>query len=248
MRRVDLIVEGQPYSKARPRVTTRGTYTPKVQKANEEALAWQIRLACEHRPFEAAVEVGLIFYRSNRQRIDIDNLVKQVLDAANGVAWKDDAQVTSIVARKRFDGERPRTVISIRDDHDTNFETPVEREREAQCRRCGIVFRYVPYPSQPKPRVCSRTCTQTVVCANGECGRKFTPNVKSQRYCTRECAARCKKRNRLIADRRRAAARAKDRCQRCGKELARRGAVLCREHWLENTHQRKVDLTNGTAR
>ena len=43
---------------------------------------------------------GLLFHT---KKPDIDNIVKSVMDALNGVAWHDDAQVVSILARKEYD-------------------------------------------------------------------------------------------------------------------------------------------------
>jgi Holliday junction resolvase RusA-like endonuclease len=46
-------------------------------------------------------EVELDFYTS-RSALDIDNLVKPVLDALTGMYWKDDRQVYRIVANKHY--------------------------------------------------------------------------------------------------------------------------------------------------
>ena len=43
---------------------------------------------------------------------DVDNLLKFVMDALNKVFWKDDSQVVSVIAQKRYD-EKPRTIIQI---------------------------------------------------------------------------------------------------------------------------------------
>ena len=43
---------------------------------------------------------------------DVDNCIKFVMDSLNKVFWKDDSQVSSIIAQKRYD-ENPRTVIQI---------------------------------------------------------------------------------------------------------------------------------------
>jgi Holliday junction resolvase RusA-like endonuclease len=43
---------------------------------------------------------------------DLDNLVKFVKDCLNGIAWKDDAQVVTLAATKKYD-ENPRTMIEI---------------------------------------------------------------------------------------------------------------------------------------
>jgi Holliday junction resolvase RusA-like endonuclease len=46
---------------------------------------------------------------------DADNIAKAVLDALNGVAWDDDAQVTTLLVRKSPDRRRanPRTFVTI---------------------------------------------------------------------------------------------------------------------------------------
>lgn len=46
---------------------------------------------------------------------DVDNIAKLVLDALNGVAWEDDAQVTDLVVGKcrRTRGVEPRTYVWI---------------------------------------------------------------------------------------------------------------------------------------
>ncbi len=46
------------------------------------------------------------------KRPDIDNLQKFLFDSLNGVFWKDDSQICSVIAQKRYD-ERPRTVIQV---------------------------------------------------------------------------------------------------------------------------------------
>lgn len=43
---------------------------------------------------------------------DIDNCIKFLADALNGVFWRDDSQICSIIAQKLY-AEKPRTVIII---------------------------------------------------------------------------------------------------------------------------------------
>lgn len=45
-------------------------------------------------------------------RPDLDNYVKQVEDALLGYAYRDDAQIVTIIARKRY-GEPPRWEITL---------------------------------------------------------------------------------------------------------------------------------------
>lgn len=239
MRRVELTIAGNPYSKARPRVTSRGTYTPAAQKANADALAWDIRIACQHRPFTGNVAVDLTFYRRNRQRIDLDNLIKQVLDAANGVAWLDDSQVTAITAKLHYDPADPRTDLVITDDESTMERGTKAFHVEASCERCGSRFTYRPYPSQRAPRYCSQSCTLEATCE--ECGRWFRKQDRRQRFCSRPCAARSRATRTKISNAAKARARPPNYCRRCNARLARGPSVLCRDCWFAiPSHSRRT--------
>lgn len=115
MREVRLTIDGEPLAKVRAQITRRGNFTPAKHVADAERIAWDLRIACRHRPFQGAIAIGLIFYRKDNHVIDLDNMVKHVLDAGNEVAWKDDTQIVEIHARKDVDRRKPRTVIAIRE-------------------------------------------------------------------------------------------------------------------------------------
>uniref|UniRef100_A0A6M3IY95 Putative endodeoxyribonuclease n=1 Tax=viral metagenome TaxID=1070528 RepID=A0A6M3IY95_9ZZZZ len=50
---------------------------------------------------------------------DLDNYIKTLLDALNGYAFRDDAQVTSLEVKKRFagTGEVPRIELTLEVDN-----------------------------------------------------------------------------------------------------------------------------------
>lgn len=117
--------------KARPRVTRQGhAYTP---SATREAEALVRREWCRvaggahampHVPVtvEVTTERPMPGSRPRHMasepdtfRPDVDNDCKLVLDALNGVAWADDAQVTCLVARKldRTRDTRERTAVTV---------------------------------------------------------------------------------------------------------------------------------------
>lgn len=120
--------------KARPRFGRFGTYTPAETRNAERAvlaafLAETGRGEADGPLFAAgpvAVEVAVLMplpksaprregSRPYTSRPDADNVAKLVLDALNGHAWKDDAQVTDlhVVKMDRTRGLAPETVVLV---------------------------------------------------------------------------------------------------------------------------------------
>jgi Holliday junction resolvase RusA-like endonuclease len=65
-------------------------------------------------PFVGPVSVTLDFYFSGAAPAgDLDNLIKFVLDALNGSAWVDDAQVVRIIAAKHISAGEDKTVLMV---------------------------------------------------------------------------------------------------------------------------------------
>lgn len=104
---VQFWVPGEPRSKARPRFA-RGpndsvsTYTPEETKEGEQAIAWAAVAAQPlMEPVSGPVAIDAVFYLYRRNRRDIDNMIKCVLDGLNEVAYLDDQQVVRVSAVKR---------------------------------------------------------------------------------------------------------------------------------------------------
>jgi crossover junction endodeoxyribonuclease RusA len=95
-------VTGRPHPKKRPRFSRGQVYTCAQTKQAERVIAWAWKCA-RHRLIEGDVEVIVDFVCPDNRRGDLDNLVKLVLDALNGVAWYDDKSVTRIVASLSVD-------------------------------------------------------------------------------------------------------------------------------------------------
>lgn len=112
-----LVHEGIPIPKARPRVTPDGRrlYNPKRTTDAQRSLGWAFVKAMDHGPvFTDRVALLAIFYRPDRRRLDVDNLMKLVMDAATKAkVWNDDSQVTAQAALLELDPARPRTVIAL---------------------------------------------------------------------------------------------------------------------------------------
>lgn len=118
MTEITFTVPMTPVAKARARSTRGGgkPYTPdKTRKAEAGIATYATRAMAGRRPLTGPVELCLAFYftppaswsASKREKAlrfmgwkiskpDIDNLQKSVMDAGNGIIWKDDNQVAVI--------------------------------------------------------------------------------------------------------------------------------------------------------
>lgn len=193
----EFTVPGEPISKSRARFTKRGSktvaYTPEKTKAGEHAMAAAyLKVAKKfNKDPEAAYAVRAHFYNGTRQRRDVDNMVKLVLDGLNNVAWVDDNQVLEIAARKSFVAkEEARTVVQVFLIGDLNLP-------KKACAECGEMFRtYASWDNSPSPKIyCSPDCSKTALnrklrrtceyCGNDFAAPKSTSTAK---YCSPECA------------------------------------------------------------
>lgn len=127
-----VLISGNPQGKGRPRVGKRGKhvvmFTPKETVEYEARIAAEAALSMQQACLEiirGPVELKLEIFmpipasyskgKATRCRAgqvvptkkpDIDNIIKAVCDAFNGVVWVDDTQVTDLVVSKRF-GDEP---------------------------------------------------------------------------------------------------------------------------------------------
>ena len=141
-RKIEFFVPGAPVGKGRPRAARRGAgvvmFTPEKTAGYEALVAATAAaaLACDalaHQlldgPLEAVLEMRFpapaSWSKARRARAlagaewhtskpDADNVAKAVLDACNGVVFRDDAQVVVMIATKAF-SEEPGVRVVIRE-------------------------------------------------------------------------------------------------------------------------------------
>jgi Holliday junction resolvase RusA-like endonuclease len=130
-----IIIEllGEPKGKGRPRFARRTghAYTPQKTASYEACLRHEAALAMAGQPpIEGAVCVQMSAYFSIPQswstkkrdaalagtirpakRPDLDNICK-MLDALNGVVWRDDAQIVQGLIEKHY-SDRPRLRVEV---------------------------------------------------------------------------------------------------------------------------------------
>lgn len=125
---LDVVVPGIPVAKGRPRFSANGhAFTPDKTRKAEEHLGNAVATHCLDAGLsviggrggvlplsgELAVEVVFVTKAKTTSRPDLDNLLKLVLDALNGIVWNDDSQVISIKTKKAQDVNNPRTHLRV---------------------------------------------------------------------------------------------------------------------------------------
>lgn len=111
---IRLTLDGDPIPKGRPRHGKGHSFTPKRTRDAEQSIRDRVNLL-DVKPYDGPVSVSLVFYCETRRRTDLDNLVKLVTDALNGIAYTDDHLIHRITASlyRRAIGETPRTEVRI---------------------------------------------------------------------------------------------------------------------------------------
>lgn len=126
------IIPGTPVAKGRPRLGRGGvTYTPSKTKNYENLVKLAYQSQVKGKPIDEAVsiKVNLYFpipksYTKKKKaeivkgalkftkRPDLDNCLKSICDALNGLAYKDDSQIYKATITKDYD-ENPRAEVEI---------------------------------------------------------------------------------------------------------------------------------------
>ncbi len=135
---IKIIVRGEPVAQHRPRITTVGKFPRMYKTASDnnyrEKLYWEAkRLNMKPIARTIPLRVELEVFRSipksfSKKKVDqcrchiirpttkpdIDNYIKQIFDALNGLVWEDDAQIVRVEAGK-FYCDAPRLEIIVKE-------------------------------------------------------------------------------------------------------------------------------------
>jgi Holliday junction resolvase RusA-like endonuclease len=133
MPKITFTVPGNPQGKARPRFCRGHAVTPQKTRDYEALAAVLYRRASRGVSFTDGEAIRLCVYayypfpanakaaeKEKMQRgellplkkPDLDNVVKIILDALNGVAYRDDTQVAEIHAAKHYSAD-PRVIVTV---------------------------------------------------------------------------------------------------------------------------------------
>jgi Holliday junction resolvase RusA-like endonuclease len=117
--RIVFTVPGRPVPKQRPRIVHGRTYTPKETTAYEAhvrvfALQAMAAAGIAGKPLEGRLRLRMTAFFDDRRNRDLDNVIKAVTDACNGVLFVDDRQIDELHAY-RGHSPSPRCEVDIED-------------------------------------------------------------------------------------------------------------------------------------
>lgn len=130
---IKFVVLGKPVAKARPRMTRQGfAYTPQKTINYENLVRYTFQSEFpSHEPFLGLIEANItcIFdipksyskkktkelletHNNYNHKPDLDNIAKIILDSLNGIAYKDDSQVTILHINKEY-GNQAKVIVEL---------------------------------------------------------------------------------------------------------------------------------------
>lgn len=237
-----LVVPGEPKSKARPKFTTRGgkvvAYTPKDTQVAEAKFkaAYLEQMKDVETNDQAAFVIHATFYNGTRQRRDVDNMLKAVLDGLNKTAFPDDVQVIEVVGRKVYVGKEgdPRTEVFL-------YRNGEMGAPHHPCETCGKLFKT--YDSwMNRKRFCSKACgdesrrlKRLRTCK--QCGEKFEnrqANPEYGIYCSRDCSSEAK--------------RANLKCDHCNSEFTKQRCLVRKKNYCSDECMRAARSVRRKSR
>lgn len=121
-----LVIKGEPCPKGRPRWGQGRTYTPTSTRYAEVLIAWEAAQVLK-RPLDNSkgrFVLECLFDCARTPGPDVDNLAKLVMDALSprrkkrgpsgpGLLWRNDRQVTRLVAERTDGSKDPKTIIRV---------------------------------------------------------------------------------------------------------------------------------------
>lgn len=121
---IRIFIPVEPVAKGRPKFTKQGfCYTPKKTSHYEKQIKYHLEASGYgfKEMYDKPIHLKLDFFIARPKSVkrefpctrpDIDNYAKAVLDAMNGIVFKDDGQIVSLLLTKSYH-EKPGILIVI---------------------------------------------------------------------------------------------------------------------------------------
>ena len=117
-----------PQGKSRPKTVRlkngmSHSYTPEATVSAEQAIRWHVSQVWHDAPLDEPISVAMVFVMPKPKskpkkaiwptgKPDVDNVSKLVMDALNGLLWRDDSRVVGMALTKVY-GEKPGIHLEV---------------------------------------------------------------------------------------------------------------------------------------
>lgn len=240
--------QGNPIAHERVRVRRSGkSYIPSKTRNYKNSLAWYIKLKIQNIDYKdndkSIYGIQAIFYRGDRQRIDLDNLLKTILDSITlSGFWSDDSKVAEIAGRLEKIQANPRVNFMVYlYDSINHIETSQDYTFQEKCSFCGGPMSLAKSKSYPcrKGQFCSKECfyqSRKIKLKCSYCGKDFEipksllyqktkkGKVYKRSFCSRDCSIN------YWRQLKRKKGKESDNwiCSKCGSHVSRKEYKVCR--------------------
>lgn len=165
-------------------------YKKENYKAYRDALGWLIKeqLGGEWDTHRYSFGLRIRFFLGNKRKVDIDNLIKPIMDAGTRIVWADDNQVVELYSIVLREEQNPRVEVLI-----YTVEDFIDYHR--YCLGCGKELTQKGLTRKYCSKLCHDTDQRKGVerkCEN--CGKPFwdgrlvgNKRKKAARFCGRAC-------------------------------------------------------------
>ena len=223
-------------------------YTPQNLKEYEDKIGWLLRQARVERNDVDDLGVHAVFYVRG-VKLDVDNLVKALLDGCNHVAWRDDQQVTRLTAEAVRGSDEPHIDLVVyvtgrraRDCENCGkpltasqiargrmfcskgcYDRDQRRGTNRPCATCGTIVYRNAEKAQEENVYCSPECRTTAPGICRECGKQSVEQWTNRHFCSTECSVSWHKRRALSPK-----SKPCGTCADCGGPVFGRGSERCK--------------------
>jgi len=220
---LEITIDGEPIAHCRPRFSRGRVYNTSATEIFKQKVGILIRSQYQsHVDEDSKFRIDMKFYRSNRQRIDLDNLSKSILDAITKIQiWKDDSQIQELHAEKILAHPKPRVEIIL--------YRIVDNSPKPNCENCGKPMkRFSPCHKKNNRRFCSDGCYQKsvnitlkcIICGNDYTIPKSLADRRRRQVCSKFCSD-------LAIHKEIEKRPARYKCQDCGAPITRKEYKRC---------------------
>lgn len=111
--RYELWFAGNPIPHATNIAKDGHSYVASKTREWQETVGWQLLAQWKREPLRGDLDIEFIFFRENKLRVDVKNLIAAMEDALKGALFEDDSQIKVTKSTLRYSKDRPGVKVLV---------------------------------------------------------------------------------------------------------------------------------------